>query len=63
MAVSWRPRGPRARLLSALLIASAALLSLIWDSLSVPARGMILAAYGVTVLGFGLVLEPEDRQR
>lgn len=57
MAVSWRPRGPRARLLSALLVASAALLSLIWDSLSVPARGMILAAYGVTVLGFGLVPE------
>jgi hypothetical protein len=44
-------------LLSTLLIASAVLLSLIWDSLSVPARGMILAAYGVTVLGFGLVPE------
>jgi hypothetical protein len=57
VAVSWRPRGPRGRLLSALLIASAVLLSLIWDSLSVPARGMILAAYGVTVLGFGLVPE------
>lgn len=57
MAVSWRPRGPRARLLSALLIASAVLLSLFWDSLSVPTRGMILAAYGVTVLGFGLVPE------
>jgi hypothetical protein len=57
VAVSWRPRGPRARLLSALLTASAVLLWLIWDSLSVPARGMILAAYGVTVLGFGLVPE------
>jgi hypothetical protein len=44
-------------LLSALLIANAVLLSLIWDSLSVPARGMILTAYGVTVLGFGLVPE------
>jgi hypothetical protein len=44
-------------LLSALLTASAVLLSLKWDSLSVPARGMILAAYGVTVLGFGLVPE------
>ena len=57
MAVSWRPRGLRARLLLALLVASAVLLSLKWDSLSVPARGMILAAYGVTVLGFGLVPE------
>lgn len=26
-----------------------------WDSLSWHARGMILAAYGVTVLGFGLI--------
>jgi hypothetical protein len=57
VAVSWRPRGLRARLLLALLVASAVLLSLKWDSLSVPARGMILAAYGVTVLGFGLVPE------
>jgi hypothetical protein len=40
-----------------LLIASAVLLSLVWDSLSVPARAMILAAYGLTVLGFGLVPE------
>jgi Protein of unknown function (DUF3592) len=57
VAVSWRPRGPGARLLSAVLIASAVLLSLVWDSLSVPARAMILAAYGVTVPGFGLVPE------
>ena len=40
---------------------SAILLSRVWDSLRTHARGVILAAYGVTVLGFGPV--PELRTR
>jgi hypothetical protein len=54
-------RGPRARLLSFVLAGSAVPLSWVWDSLSAHARGMILAAYAVTVLGFGLL--PELRTR
>jgi len=54
-------RGPRARLLSFVLVGSALPLSWVWDSLGAHARGMILAAYGVTVLGLGLL--PELRTR
>lgn len=50
-------RSPRVRLLATLLIPSAVLLSLVWDSLSTHARGMILATYGVIILGFALVPE------
>jgi Protein of unknown function (DUF3592) len=50
-------RSPRIRLLATLLIPSAFLLSFVWDSLSTHARGMILAAYGVIILGFALVPE------
>jgi hypothetical protein len=48
-------------LLAVVLGGSAILLSRVWDSLRTHARGVILAAYGVTVLGFGPV--PELRAR
>jgi hypothetical protein len=48
-------------LLAVVLGGSAILLSGVWDSLSTHAWGVIFAAYGLTVLGFGLV--PELRTR
>jgi Protein of unknown function (DUF3592) len=48
-------RGPRAVAVGFLLIGSVFVVAWVWDSLSWHARGMILAAYGVTVLVVGLV--------
>src|SRR6266540_3830100 len=47
-------RSPRARALGFLVMGSALVVSWKWDSLSWHARGLILAAYGVAGLGFGL---------
>lgn len=48
-------RSPRARVLVLLLLGSAFVVSWKWNSLSAHARGLILAAYGVTLLGFLLI--------
>ena len=48
-------RGRRAGLVTILLLASGFLVSRKWDSLSPRGRGMILAAYGVAILGFMLI--------
>jgi hypothetical protein len=47
-------RSPRARALAFLVIGSALVVWWKWDSLSWHARGLILAAYGVSGLAFGL---------
>jgi Protein of unknown function (DUF3592) len=54
-------RSPRVRLLGTPLVIGAILLSLVWGRLGIHTRGMILAAYGVIILGFGLI--PELRYR
>jgi hypothetical protein len=48
-------RGPRAVAVGFLLVGSIILVSQVWDSLSWHARGLILAAYGVTALAVGLI--------
>jgi hypothetical protein len=48
-------RGPRAVAAGFLLVGSVFLVAQVWDSLSWHARGMILAAYGVTALAVGLI--------
>ena len=60
MAVTFG-RGPHIRWLGVLGAAGILLLPMLWDSLSALTRGLILAAYGVTVLGVGLL--PELRIR
>jgi hypothetical protein len=48
-------RSPRARALAFLVLGSAFVVWWKWDSLDSQARGLILAAYGVTLLGFLLI--------
>jgi len=48
-------RSPRARALAFLVLGSALVVYWKWDSLSAHARGVILAAYGVTLAGFLLI--------
>jgi Protein of unknown function (DUF3592) len=48
-------RDPRARALAFLVIGSVFVVVWKWDSLSSDARGLILAAYGVTLAGFLLI--------
>jgi hypothetical protein len=48
-------RSPRARALAFLVLGSAFVVYWTWDSLSAHARGVILATYGVTLVGFLLV--------
>jgi uncharacterized protein DUF3592 len=47
--------GPRTSLIVILGIGSVFLVRWVWDSFSWHARGMILAAYGVTLLGVALI--------
>jgi Protein of unknown function (DUF3592) len=48
-------RSPRAQALAFLVLGSAVVVYWKWDSLSAHARGVILGAYGVTLVGFLLI--------
>jgi Protein of unknown function (DUF3592) len=48
-------RSPRARVLAFLVLGSVLVVSWKWDSLRPHARGLILAAYGITLVGFLLI--------
>ena len=55
-------RGRHLRWLGVLGAAGIVLLPMLWDSLSTLTRGLILAAYGVAVLGIGLLPELRIRE-